>query len=463
MDANAASVGWLPPALFAPRERAVTARPWFRFLSSASCLLFYNRTVQADLSFPALVEQLAGSLLVGLLIGTQREATPGPHPGLRDFLLISAAGGLCGVLGNPALAAAGLISVVALLGILHARQQPARIGVTTELAGAATFLLSVLASSPSMHSGRPVAIAMAVLIAVFLEAKQRLQHLLRETITEAEFNATLVFVTVVLVIYPVLPVGVYGPYMFFSPRQVWMFVILISSISYVGYFFEKFLGPEKGLVYTSVLGGIASTTAATLHFARVSKEQPAETFELWRAFVIANTVQFPRTYLIVALASDPLARVSAWPLAIATVAGVAMAWGMTRWPHDPMRPMAIEHGNPYRIQPALRFGALFTAIVFISKAASARAGTGAFEATSLLGGLVDVATVIAPAADLLRTGGLSIGSAEFAVFLALGSNAALKLVIAALTGTYRFALGLMVPFLVWGASVGLGIWISLRF
>ncbi len=77
---------------------------------------------------------------------------------------------------------------------------------------------------------------------------------MRETITAQEFNATLGFVTVVLVIYPLLPAGTFGPYAFFSPRQVWMFVILISSISYIGYFLEKFLGEEKGLVYTAILG-----------------------------------------------------------------------------------------------------------------------------------------------------------------------------------------------------------------
>jgi uncharacterized membrane protein (DUF4010 family) len=418
--------------------------------------------VQADVSLPVLIEQLAASLLVGLLIGTQREATPGTHPGLRDFLLISVVGGLCGILGNPWLAGAGLISVIGLLGLLHAEQRRERTGITTELAGVATFLLALTAATPSLKSGFQIAIALAVLIAVFLEAKQRLQHLLREQINETEFNATLGFVTVVLVVYPILPMGVFGPYMFFSPRQVWMFVILISSISYIGYFLEKFLGAEKGLVYTSVLGGLASTTAATLNFARMSKERPADTFGLWRAFVIANTVQFPRTYLIVALASPPLAAACLWPLAIATAAGVALAFGMGRWPHKPMEPVAIEHGNPFRLRPALQFGALFTAVVFISKAATARAGSGAFEATSLLGGLVDVATVIAPAADLLRGGGLTVAAATIAVMLALGANAVLKLVIAALGGGLKFALGLLLPFAIWTASVGLGLWIGLR-
>jgi len=185
-------------------------------------------------------------------------------------------------------------------------------------------------------------------------------------------------------------------------------------------------------------------------------------FELWRAYVIANTVQFPRTFLIVALASPQLAQVCAWPMAIAAVAGMAISWMMGRWPHQDATPLAFEPGNPFRIRPALQFGALFTAMVFISKAATARAGPQAFVATSLLGGLVDVATVIAPAADLLRTNGITLASAALAVMLALGSNAALKLVIALLAGTWRFAVGLLVPFVIWGGCVALGLWIGLR-
>src|SRR5262249_9582664 len=151
--------------------------------------------------------------------------------------------------------------------------------------------------------------------------------------------------------------------------------------SYVGYFFEKFLGEEKGLLYTSVLGGLASTTAATLHFARLSKERPQETFGLWRAFTISNTVQFPRTLLIFALVSRGLAWATVWPLLVMMLCGGLLAEGLRRWPHRMVEGVRMASGNPFRIQPALRFGVLFTAIVFVTKAATARAGTGALYGT----------------------------------------------------------------------------------
>ena len=404
---------------------------------------------------------LAAALLAGAIIGAQREATPGPHPGLRDFLLIALAGGVCGILGNPYLAAVGLLSAAALLGIFHYEEREKRSGITTELAGVATFVLALLAATGDIRLGEPVAVGTAILIATFLEAKQRLQQFLRETITEPEFNATLAFVTVVLVIYPLLPAGAYGPYSFFSPRQVWMFVILISSISYVGYFLEKFLGEEKGLVYTSILGGLASTTAVTLHLAHLSKERPNDLPGLMRGFLIANSVQFPRAFLLVAVVNPDLAVACALPLGLMLVAAIAMALGAGRLA-KPAAPPAerLKHENPFRIQPALRFGALFTLIVFLTKAAAARAGAQAFLGTSLLGGLVDVATVIAPASDLVHSQALSVRAAELAILLALASNAALKIALAAISGTRAFVFRLTFPFLVWAAFGGLGYWFT---
>lgn len=412
-------------------------------------------------------ESLAGALLIGLLIGGQREAahkdaghaaesvcTP---PGLRDFLIVALAGGVCGILAMAWLTGSVLISITALLAVFHFEDRIQRRGITTELAGVATFALSYLAASPTPPFAEPVAIAVTLIVVVFLETKQYIAKLLRETISITEFNATLAFVGVVVVIYPLLPAGAYGPYAFFDPRQVWKFVILISSISYVGYFLEKFLGQEKGLFYTSVLGGLASTTAATLMFARESKEHPQDTFGLWRAFIIANTVQFPRTLLIVVAVNQDLARVCAWPLTAMLICGILMAELLRWWPHKRVESVPMTSGNPFRIGPALQFGAMFAGVVFLSKWAAATLGPGAFYWTSLLGGLVDVSTVIAPAAELLKSNSMTLRTAEVAVLLALAANAVQKILVAVSSGTREFALRVTAMFALW-AAVGAGTW-----
>ena len=428
--------------------------------------------METTVPLSAVVESLAGALLGGLLIGGQREAAhrdalhsnlnAGTPPGLRDFLIIALAGGVCGLLGTPWLTAPVLISITALLAVYHFEDRLERRGITTELAGVSTFTLSYLAASPVPSFAEPVAIGVTLIVVVFLETKQYIEKLLRETISVTEFNATLAFVGMVVVIYPLLPAGAYGPYGFFEPRQVWKFVILISSISYLGYFLERFLGQEKGLFYTSVLGGLASTTAATLLFAHESKERPQDTFGLWRAFVIANTVQFPRTFLILMAVSPDLARLCVWPLAAMLVTGILVAEILRLWPHKRIEPMPMKSGNPFRILPALRFGVLFAGVVFLSKWGAATLGIGAFYWTSLLGGLVDVSTVIAPAAELIKNQTMTRATAEIAVLLALVANAVQKILIALSAGTWNFALRVTAVFALWAAA-GLGTWfISLK-
>ncbi len=180
------------------------------------------------------VEALAAALLIGLLIGAQREAAGGEeHPGLRDFVLVTLAGGVCGLIGNAWLDAVARAAISGTFAVFHWEHREQRSGITTELAAAAAFLLALFAASGATSFARPLAIGVAIVITIFLEARQRLHQLLRKTITESEFNATLWFVAFVLVIYPLLPRGSYGLYNFFSPSQVWGFVVLVSSISNV--------------------------------------------------------------------------------------------------------------------------------------------------------------------------------------------------------------------------------------
>src|SRR5262249_27141221 len=136
-------------------------------------------------------------------------------------------------------------------------------GFTTDLSMLAVFCLAFIGSTLDWAHGRVTAVGLAIILAFFLEAKDKLRAFFRDTLTSVEFSDTLRFLALIFIVYPLLPEGDYGPYLAFNPQRIWMFVILVSSVSFVGYFFDKFLGQTVGLELTAVLGGIASTTAAT--------------------------------------------------------------------------------------------------------------------------------------------------------------------------------------------------------
>ncbi|MBI5086064.1 MAG: MgtC/SapB family protein [Acidobacteria bacterium] len=402
------------------------------------------------------------SLLIGLVVGIERESDREElHAGLRDFISIGLAGGLCGILNQPWLTVAALLSLTALVGLFR-MQTPNRTGITTEIVCVVTFLLCVLTATPQIEWGAPLAIALTVILALFLEAREPLRKFFVETVTEREYFDTLRFLAVVFVVLPVLPDGAFGPYDFLNPRRVWMFVILVCSISYLGYFLQKFLGAEKGLRLTAVVGGIGSTTAATLAFARQAKEQPARGRELAMATVLANTVQFPRVLALLWIAGGPLMAACLPVLAAMTAAGcLATMWLMRGAAVDPDHGAPLPLANPFRLTPAMKFGALFAAVRFAARASTAEFGVTGLYASSVVGGSVDVDAIAFTLSGILRDLRATPETAVAALLAALASNAVLKTVLAFHAGGAALgrvvAAGFAAMF-----SVGAATWLALR-
>lgn len=379
------------------------------------------------------------SLLIGLIVGVERESDKEErHAGLRDFISIGLAGGLCGLLNQAWITVAALTALTAMLVVFRA-QTPQRTGITTEIVAVVTFLLCVLTATPNLQHGSQLAIALTVVLALFLDARESLRRFVHEILTERELWDTLRFLAVIFVILPALPDGSYGPYGFLDPRRIWVFVILVSSISYLGYFLQKYMGEEHGLRLTAVLGGIGSTTAATLAFARQSGDAPERWRSLAAAAVLANTVLNPRVAVLLWMAGPGLLA-AAWPALLAmTVAGLAYSWWLSRrtTPHAGQTGTFVL-GNPFRLTPALKFGLLFVAVRLAARWSTAEFGSTGAVASSALGGTVDVDAIAFSLAGVVRDGQLNTSAAVLALLVAIAANAVLKTALAYSAGGRRF-------------------------
>jgi uncharacterized membrane protein (DUF4010 family) len=362
-------------------------------------------------------------------------------------MVIAATGCICGMQQRPVLTAVAGVAVLAIL--LFSKLRAIRGGITTELAGIAVFCLSYVAVSPDFAAGEATAIGIAVILTLFLEARRRVHKFFRETITEVEFNDTLRFLALIFVIYPVLPDQGFGPHQAFNPQHIWRFVILVSSVSYLGYFLEKFLGAKRGLSVTSVLGGLASTTAATSAFAEEVREQPERLTEYWKAATLANSIQFPRILVLLVVISPPLAAQSAAPLLVMMVAGILLSFlirsGTSAEAGEHRR---VQVRNPFSLVPALKFGAVFAGIVALAKGASASFGESGLLVTSAVGGLLDVDAIAVTAGQMSNSGTSQTGAASLAVLAALAANAVFKTGLAWIAGTPAFSMRVGVSFLV---------------
>ena len=48
-----------------------------------------------------------------------------------------------------------------------------------------------------------------------------------------------------------------------NPAKIWLLVVLLTGIGWVGYIGVRALGPQRGLLVTGLAGGFVSATATT--------------------------------------------------------------------------------------------------------------------------------------------------------------------------------------------------------
>ena len=252
---------------------------------------------------------------LGLLVGLQRERAAARIAGLRSFALFSLFGFLCGLLGGW-MPAAGFLALAAILvsgNLAEHRAEGADHGVTTEAAA-----LFIYANGAYLAAGTvSLSIACGVIVAALLAFKVELHSLARQ-LDETDFKAAVQFALLSFVVLPVLPDESFGPYAVLNPRHIWWMVLLIVGVSFAGYLAHKFLAPRSGILLSGFVGGLVSSTATTVSYARrIAKDGLAPA---WAATVIvmASAVVFARLIIIIAVAAPGwLAQAAGhWPLSL---------------------------------------------------------------------------------------------------------------------------------------------------
>lgn len=398
----------------------------------------------------ALLGRFGAALAIGLLIGTQREFQhrreepdgASPYAGIRTFPLIALAGAmgayLSGLFESPWVVAAVLV-IIGAMGVAAYRAGVARgdVGLTTEVA----TLVTALAGALCIVGNLGVVVAIGVVTAILLELKPETRRFV-QALKEDELEAALKFAAVSALILPVLPNETYGPPPFdvVSPFKVWLMVVFISGISFLGYVLTKIVGATRGVGLTGIVGGLASSTATTLSFAERSKSREALSGALAMGVLAAWAVMFGRVLVEVAVVNQALL-VVVWPsIAAGGVAG--LAYGAFLWSRN--RNAEVAEGeqsgeafsNPFELKSALAFGALYAVILVGSKAAEMYLGTAGLYASAVASGLADVDAVTLSMAELSGpSGSIPHDTAANAVTLAAASNTVVKGGIVVATGS----------------------------
>ncbi|MGZ5021529.1 MAG: MgtC/SapB family protein [Chthoniobacterales bacterium] len=392
------------------------------------------------------LQQLAVAFGLGLLLGLQRERAESSIGGIRTFPLIALFGTVCALLGKTFggwLVAAGLLALVAIVLYSNfAKMKSGDIdpGMTTEVAALLLYGLGAYVVIGSMI----VAVVVGGAMAVLLQFKKPL-HTLAGAIGERDMRAIMQFVLLSLVILPVLPHQDFGPYGVWNPFQIWLMVVLIVGISLTGYIAYKCLGTRRGTLLAGVLGGLISSTATTVSYARRTVENTNLANLATVVIVIASCVSLGRV-LVEMAAVAPVAFASmAPPVAAILAVSIIIAAAIFLW--QPSRDTQMpEQKNPAELKTAFIFAAIYAVVLVAVAVAKEHFGAAGFYTVAIVSGLTDMDAITLSSARLVESGRADPSTGWHAILIAAMSNLVFKFGTVSLLGDRSLTLRIAAVF-----------------
>lgn len=408
------------------------------------------------------IEPFLVALAIGLLLGLERERSHSRKlpAGSRSFALLSLAGTVAAGFGQWAIVAV-FLGVGALVALAYFRTSQEDPGTTTATAALVAYLLGALA-----YSRPALAVALAVVVAGLLVSKTRIHQFARDIVTEVELEDAIKFLVVAFVILPLLPDRGLGPYGVLNPAKIWLLVVLLTGIGWVGYIGVRALGPERGVLVTGIAGGFVSASATTASMGRLSRTTASLRAPLASA-LLASLATFVQLLIVIGVVDADVLRRLWPPVAAGAVVLVGIAALVYRGAGRPAENAAVPNENaepappsrPFALRPALILAAVLTLALLVGRWGADVLGTEGTVLAAFAAGLADAHAGSVAAASLAAKGAISVDTALVAVAAALGSNLIVKTVLAFTAGGRRFGLrflaGMVPPTVVFGVVLAL--------
>ncbi|OTW22087.1 hypothetical protein BA744_21610 [Vibrio parahaemolyticus] len=379
-----------------------------------------------------LIWNLLIALLLGAIIGTQRgwvmrNSVEGSRvAGIRTFSLVGLLGGLVAILADlysPLLLGFALIALVILACIAFIMQQKKSRDIS--ITGVVSLLVTFVLGSLAVSGEAVLAASAAVITAVVLDNKRELHQALQK-LQEYELDAALRLLIISIVLLPLLPNQSYGPWNALNPYEIWWMVVLIASISFVGYFAIKIGGAKRGILFTSIFAGLSSSTALTLQFSHLSREQANISPLLASGILLSCGTMFPRLLIILFVINPQLVSLL-WPIVMAMMAALYLpAWWIWRRSEVEQIEQSNKQSNPLALQSALFFGMMLAVIMLLSHALAERFGNAGVLILSALSGITDVDAIsLALGRQSIQI--LSVTTAALGILIAASVNTIVKM------------------------------------
>jgi uncharacterized membrane protein (DUF4010 family) len=332
---------------------------------------------------------------IGFVIGIEREYSSigkkyERFAGVRTFVVVVFLGfltAMVSILFTPLLFMGVLICLGLIVSVSYwITANKGGIGGTTEF----TILLAFLLGSTTFMGFIETSLALMVVTTVFLSLKVTIKTFIGE-ITQDELYAFITFVVLALLILPFLPNQTYGPFEVFNPKELGWVIVLTSGLTFVGHLLMKFLGTDRGILFTGIVGGLISSTVVTWVFSKKSKEVPELSIHCAVAILAASTIMIVRVVVWVLIFNPALWPALGLPIAVLFLAGLGISIYFYRKQQAANQLNAeVPLGNPLNLREAIFFGLLYTGILFLVSYANEEFGEAGIFLSTGIAALTDI-------------------------------------------------------------------------
>jgi uncharacterized membrane protein (DUF4010 family) len=376
------------------------------------------------------------ALGIGLLVGVERGwqernlETQQRVAGIRTFALIGLLGGVWGVLfpivGAIPMAAMALAFAGALTAFeWRESERNDTLSATDLIAGLVTFSLGALA----VLGDKAAAAAAGVTVVGLLVLRHQLHNFLRR-LSWAELRSALLLLAMTFIALPILPDRPIDPWGTLNPYKLWLITVAIAALSFVGYVAVRLVGARRGLLLAGAAGGLVSSTAVTLTYARLAETDPEIAYEAGVAIVASWIVSLIRM-TVLAMVLAPVLLLPLLPGVGAAVLVLAVTvFLLDRAARNAPAEPQLELSNPLEFGLALRFGALLGLVMVLSKLFSDKIGEISLLPLAAVSGFADVDPITLSVSQMVGKDA-TLRIATLAILVAAATNGITKLSLAA--------------------------------
>ena len=260
---------------------------------------------------------------------------------------------------------------------------------------------------------------------VLILGEKPLIHKISDRLDIEEIVTLAKFLIISGVVLPLLPDRAIAPTLPVTYYKVWLAVIIVSGFSYLSYLINVYFFKSRSLLITGILGGLYSSTAATVVIGRRARGMTDASRYVSSGLIMATTMMYIRLLIIIFLFDRAAGIQLLIPFSAMIIMSCAASFALLHMNRlETSRHSTTATKHPLELSTAIIFALLFVLFAWVTHTVTNHFGSHGLRFLAVVVGFTDIDPFILS----LLSGKFVVSDTAIvsAVILASGSNNLLK-------------------------------------